>query len=183
MLLSCYGYDKSYDSYNVYYSSEHFRTVAGVAYKDSLGIYDLAVAILDAAELTWQKEVDELGFIKPRNSENKFLDIYIANMSAYNPESESYELIPSIYAGWSTAYPSDNTPYFVLNPSMNEEQLKVTIAHEFFHTIQLSYFDETKIDDTKWFKNIWWLEATAVLLEDEVFDEINDYVRFLNPFF
>ena len=32
-------------------------------------------------------------------------------------------------------------------------------------------------------KNIWWLEATSVLVEDEVYDDINDYINFLSPFF
>ena len=60
---------------------------------------------------------------------------------------------------------------------INDNQIKVTISHEFFHTIQYAYFDETKIDYNKWEKAIWWLEATSVLMEDEVYNDVNDYLQ------
>lgn len=179
----CFSYEKSFDTKNVYFTSPHFRTVAGVLYTNSPKIEAFATDTLDAAEKTWSVEVQQLGFLTPRNTDKKRIDIYIANEEAYNSETQSFESIPNNYAGYATSYPSDDTPFFVLNPQINLKQLKVTVAHEFFHTIQHAYFDETKIDDAKWFKNIWWLEATAVLMEDEVFDNINDYISFLPPFF
>ncbi|MBN2783081.1 MAG: hypothetical protein JXQ66_07565 [Campylobacterales bacterium] len=180
--ISLFSYTKSSDSKNVYYSSEHFKTIIGVGYKDDANLQSLAYKMLDAAEESWKREVVELGFIQPKNSQYKKIDIYIANKSAYNYDLKIYETIDASYAGWAISY-SDGTPYFVLNPVLNDIQIKVTIAHEFFHTIQYAYFDETKLDDEKWFSNIWWLEATAVLMEDEVYDDLNDYINFLNPFF
>jgi len=179
----CFSYDKSFDAKNVYFMSEHFRTVAGVLHVNSPEIEELAGDILDIAEKTWSVEVERLGFLAPRNTDKKHIDIYIGNKGAYNSETQSIESIPSSYAGWATSYPSDNTPFFVLNPNIDLKTLEITIAHEFFHTIQYAYFDETKIDEPKWFKNIWWLEATAVLLEDEVYDDVNDYVTFLSSFY
>jgi len=61
---------------------------------------------------------------------------------------------------------------------MSLKILKVTLAHEFFHTIQYAYgLDE--VNDTIWSKNIWFLEATATMMEDEVFNDVNDYVNYL----
>lgn len=178
-----FAYDKTADDKNVYYTSDHFRTVMGVSYKDSTAMENFSDKLLNAAELSWQKEIVELGFKMPRNSNTKKIDIYIGNKSAYNYETSSYETISNSYAGWATSYPSDNTPYFLINNILTDDQIKVTISHEFFHTIQYAYFDETKLSDDKWFSNIWWLEATAVLMEDEVYDDIDDYLGFLNPFF
>ena len=48
--------------------------------------------------------------------------------------------------------------------------IRVTVAHEFFHAIQYGY---TNWDDQ------WWEENTAVWMEDEVFDQINDYLHYL----
>jgi hypothetical protein len=164
------------------FSSDNFRVIAGIEYQDDEDIETLASKLLDYAQTTWQKEVVELGFKKPRNSDTKKIDIYIGNKKAYNSNTQQYETISSSYAGWATSY-TDNTPYFLINPTISDDLLKVTISHEFFHTIQYAYFDETKIDDDKWFKNIWWLEATATLMEDEVYDDIDDYTNYLSAFF
>jgi len=185
IVFICYSfaYEIDTDNKNIYFISSHFRVIVGISYKNSSTINTLANKLLDIAEECWQKEIVELGFKPPRNSDIKKIDIYIANKSAYNYKTNSCETISSNYAGWATSYPSDNTPYFILNPNLTDNQFKVTLAHEFFHTIQYAYFDETKIDDNKWQKNIWWLEATAVLIEDEVYDDINDYINFLDTFF
>ncbi len=175
--------DSSIDDKNVYYTSQHFRAIAGIAYQNSTSIQTLATKFLDAAEDAWNKEVVELGFLAPRNTQNKLIDIYLGNKSAYDYENGIYVSISSAYAGYAWYYLSDRTPYFVMNSSMTDEQIKVTVAHEFCHTIQYAYFLDDNIAETKWRKNIWWLEATAVLMEDEVYDDINDYINFLSPFF
>lgn len=48
--------------------------------------------------------------------------------------------------------------------------LDVTAAHEYFHALQFSY-------DT--FEDSWWKEATSTWIEDEVYDDINDYLQYL----
>ncbi|SFV70813.1 hypothetical protein MNB_SM-5-1097 [hydrothermal vent metagenome] len=171
------------DDKNVYFTSQHFRAIAGVDYNNSVSTANMAQELLNAAEASWNKEVVELGFRHPRNTDTKLIDIYIGNTSAYDYENERYVTISSTYAGYAWYYLSDRTPYFVMNPSLSSNIIKVTMAHEFFHTIQYAYFTDDDFTDTKWFKNIWWLEATAVLMEDEVYDDINDYIGFLSPFF
>jgi hypothetical protein len=135
-----------------------------------------SIKVIEPTKTTTQESVDK--------EESKTVQTKaIENKQAYNYETNQYETIPSNYAGWATSYPSDNTPNFVMNPSISDELLKVTISHEFFHTIQYAYFDETQINDTKWTNNIWWLEATAVIMEDEVYDDIDDYINYLDDFF
>jgi len=48
--------------------------------------------------------------------------------------------------------------------------LSVTAAHEFFHAIQFAY----DANDSTWF-----LEGTAVWMEDQVYPAINDYLQYL----
>lgn len=178
-----FAFDLTSDSKNVYFQQGHFRVIAGVSFVNDMDTHTKAQNMLEAAILSWTRCIDVLGFLPPRNSATKTIDIYMANTLAYNHETGVYETLPSSFGGWATSYPSDNTPYFLLNTSLNDEQLKVTIAHEFFHMIQYAYFNESNINDEKWFKNIWWLEATAMLMEDEVFDEVDDYISFAMPFF
>lgn len=48
--------------------------------------------------------------------------------------------------------------------------LEVTVAHEFFHAVQFSYdvFDEA-----------FWMENTATWMEEQVYDDVNDYYNYL----
>lgn len=182
MFQSIFAFEISSDSKNVYFRQGHFRVIAGVASSHDATLHVKAQAMLDAAMLSWSKYIDILGFLAPRNSTTKAIDIYIANTFAYNEETDNYEVLPAFFAGWATSYPSDHTPYFLLNPLLSDEKLKITIAHEFFHMIQYAYFNDFAIDDEKWFQNIWWLEATAMMMEDEVYDDVDEYISFLTPF-
>lgn len=182
-LSTClFSYSFSEDENNFYLHSEHFNAIVGVDYKDKISIYNYMVQILDASEISWEKEIVDLEFQAPINQATDKIDIYLGNRNAVAKDGVDTS-IPPEYAGYATSYPSDAIPYFVLDPRLTTSQLQSTIAHEFFHTIQYNYFDETKIDDEKWEKNIWWLEATATMIEDEVYDDIDDYIYYANIFF
>jgi hypothetical protein len=169
----------SSDEKNMYLYSEHFRVILGV--NPSVLETEKAKKALEYAEDSWKKEVDELKFQKPTNSDKYFLDIYLGNTSAYNFCKSQYVGISSSYAGFASFY-EDGTPYFTLNKSLEDTTLQATIAHEFFHTVQYSYFDGSAMSDEVWYRNIWFLEATAVLMENEVFSDNKDYIRFVDNY-
>lgn len=56
------------------------------------------------------------------------------------------------------------------------DALKVTLAHEFGHAIQLLSYG-------LWEKDLWFYEMTSTWLEEAVFDEVNDYYAYLPGFF
>ena len=165
------------DEYNIFEYSTHFRIIYGKSYENNETIKSLAESILNIAEEVWDKEINDFGFKNPRNSDTYYIDIYIGNTNAYNKAENKNVTIASYYAGYATSY-SDSTPYFVVNPNMSLNLVKVTIAHEFFHTIQYAYGVGIVSNDI-WYKNLWFLEATAVMMEDEVFDDVNDYENYL----
>ena len=51
-----------------------------------------------------------------------------------------------------------------------EGALEVTVAHEFFHAIQFGY-------DV--YENSFWMENTAVWMEEQVYDSVNDYLNYV----
>jgi len=55
-----------------------------------------------------------------------------------------------------------------------EELAKSTIAHEFLHAIQFANNDNPPINT-----DLWYFEGTAVWMEDEVYDDINNYLMYL----
>lgn len=50
------------------------------------------------------------------------------------------------------------------------DSLEVTVAHEYFHAVQFAY---------DFLEDGWFMEATAVWAEDEVFDDVNDNYQYL----
>jgi Big-like domain-containing protein len=50
--------------------------------------------------------------------------------------------------------------------------MQVTAAHEYNHVIQFGY---DVLEDT------WFLESTAVWMEDRVYDDVNDYLSYVGP--
>ena len=62
-----------------------------------------------------------------------------------------------------------------LDPRKGIGAMKVTAVHEFFHIVQAEYDQWPTSDD----KNMWWEENTAVWIEDELYDEVNDYLNYL----
>jgi len=50
--------------------------------------------------------------------------------------------------------------------------MEVTAAHEYNHVIQFGY-------DV--FQDTWFMEATAVWMEDRVYDGVNDYLSYVVP--
>lgn len=165
------------DDKNVFKYSGHFRVIYGKEYEGNVTIENLADEILDIADYVWQKEVEDDGFKEPINSDKYYIDIYIGNTSAYNKAENTYITISSSYAGYATSY-ADSTPYFVLNKDMSKPLLEVTVAHEFFHTIQYAY-GLGVVSNSIWNKNLWFMEATATMMEDEVYDDVNDYIGYL----
>ncbi len=62
----------------------------------------------------------------------------------------------------SAQFPGTATP---------DQALQVTVAHEFFHAVQFGY---------DIFEDGWLMEGTAVWMEDEVYDDVNDNYQYLD---
>ena len=56
--------------------------------------------------------------------------------------------------------------------SRGEAGLRVTIAHELFHSVQFQYVTSGPT---------WWMEMTATFMEEVMYDPVNDYYQYLNP--
>ena len=124
----------------------------------------------------------------PANEDNggsNHYDIYIRNL-----ESNVYGYVaPENFAQSGDFGDNENssatelnalTSYMALRnnyngfPGSQEESIKVTAAHEFHHSIQSGYDG---------FESQWLMEATAVAMEEQVYDEINDCYQYLPSWF
>jgi len=146
---------------------------------DSAGVY---------LEKAWDVEIDQLGFNPPPGNDGKPIQaypVYFTNFGYYGLTT------PENLANYAGVTDSANTSFIELHNnyeggmfySNGLEGLKVTAAHEFHHAIQLGYFAFQTDDFNFNTDNLFFMEMTSTWLEDYVFEEVNDYVFYLNSFF
>jgi hypothetical protein len=168
---------------NKAFLTEHFRILIGESYANDQATLDIVDLVKVSAQKSWQVVVDELGFIPPAFTTDRKIDIYLADTNARDREYNVELMLDDSTAGYTTTYNDTGDAYLVINSYLTPDVLQVTVAHEFFHLIQFHYLgDINSIPDDQWYPNIWWLEATAVLVEDEVYDEVDDYLYYIDDF-
>ncbi|MDZ4723175.1 MAG: hypothetical protein SGI97_04630 [candidate division Zixibacteria bacterium] len=62
------------------------------------------------------------------------------------------------------------------------DAVRVTLAHEYFHAIQFG-IDHTEADVVNQQVKRYWMEMSAVWMEEQLYDHINDYYSYLPYFF
>lgn len=110
-------------------------------------------------------------------------DIYILNLGGGVLGYTQGERFAS-----SGPYQNSATSYIVLDNDYTDPRhtqlqwLEVTSAHEFFHAIQMGYDGLEYESDAENVKP-YWMEISAVWMEDMVYDQVNDYLLYLPEFF
>ncbi|TLN23641.1 hypothetical protein FDZ71_02605, partial [bacterium] len=181
--------------------TEHFQIFWGSAYpasdpdwadpdKDGVPIW---VARLGASLEESFAEFEARGFPLPYGSETYYLDVYVGNTGVQvdtdNTAAESWWTvnIPSSYYAYTEIDKDFDVAWFVFSANfgyLNDLAiLDAVAAHELFHAVQRGagypWNDEVLVSNTKFYAEMWWFEATATWMEDELFPDVNDYVYFV----
>jgi len=156
---------------------------------DANGSPDYVDTVVTTMQQIWNLEVMSFGYRKPKgdlssrnNGGNKKIDFYLGQLGDKQLYGYCTTDDPNLNRAINGNYRfSDMSAYCVLDNDYRPaeypgqtplENLQVTGAHEFFHAVQFAY---------DLFEDLWILESTATWMEDEVFDDINDNLQFLNP--
>ncbi len=159
---------------------------------DGNGMPDYVELVGQTLELAWNVEVNQMGWTAPPLDSGEEgdtrLDIYLMDVMA-----DGYAGYVETTGGFIGDNPNSpererNAAYafMVLDNDYTEieglgydetptQLLQVTVAHEFHHMIQAGYDDSDP--------HFWFYEASATWMEDEVFDEVNDGVYYLEAVF
>ncbi len=190
---------RTYDS-----PSAHFKIHYVVSGEDSVfesdvdtlpadGHPDYVNRCAEIVDHVWEYEIDTLAYDQPpsddwhtpNGGDGKY-DIYLVNMEAGYlgmTYPEAYYMYPGAIS--YIVLRNDYSIYTKPPYSLYDDQydgMKVTAAHEFFHAIQLG-MDATEYGGSAPNYKPYWMEMTAVWMEDMVYDEINDYVGYLYYFY
>ena len=160
------------------YETEHFRinyTFEGINAVESI---DYILSMGNIFEQVYSFFIDTLDYDKPPTNSDGFYDI---NVERLEPGYFGYA-IPQGYGkscigniAMRNSYSSSD-----FNTHTEEENIKVTAVHEFFHLVQFGYNCYSLRQGSG---DIWFMEATAVWSEDALYNGINDHYRYMGSWF
>ncbi len=142
---------------------------------DGDGVPNRVETTRDVLNSVWDRIVSQGGYRKPLPDGRGFddrLDVFLADIGSQGlfgycaPEAPG----PGRTATGYCVLDDDFAAAQFGTTHIPLENLEVTAAHEFFHAVQFAY--DVAEDD-------WFMEGTAMWMEDEMYDEVNDNVRYL----
>jgi len=145
------------------------------------GVPDYVNLVGDVFEYCYQKEVYNMHYSTPppdgTEGGNSRYDVYISSIHGIGygitfPETKIASR-PDLYTSFILVDNNYSTLEFGTRHTPTEF-LQVTAAHEYFHAIQFGI----DVDE-----DAWWMEATAVWMEDEVYNSVNDYAQYYDVWF
>ncbi|MDQ2086842.1 hypothetical protein RBH29_10435 [Herbivorax sp. ANBcel31] len=173
--------DKTYLSsdghFNIHYTLSGENAIKG-SIRNPKQVPAYIKHIADAFENVRNITCIKRGFTHPiLHKEKDSMDIYVYNLKGVYGYTSSINIFKSS-KGTRTAscYIAVDNSYSPLKgfKKSREDCLNVTAAHEYFHAVQFA----CNID-----ADFWWMEASATWNEDEIYDDVNDYVDYLKKFF
>lgn len=154
------------------------------------GIPDYIDEIGWALDSCWELEVNKLQFIAPIPYKDDVFKSDKYKVVAFN--SPDYGYTYPFPAPDTARYPKGwasiidiSTNWTALNYDSNPlDAIRVTCAHEFFHSIQFSMTWNVNDNTTLMLDDypLAWLEGTATSLEELAFPSVNDYLHYA-PFY
>ncbi|MBI5096196.1 MAG: hypothetical protein HZB32_00845, partial [Nitrospirae bacterium] len=174
-LLSYASPDKHF---RVHYTATGFNAVPS-ADNNGNRIPDYVEDMARILDNVWNEEINNLGYNAPPSDGAEggdcLLDVYLADLGAYGltiiDETKPASTVYMIFENDFDLASQNTDPDGVQAGAM-----KVTAAHEFFHTIQFQITDD--IDNYG-----WWMEASATWMEERVYPEVNDYINYIDYWF
>jgi len=153
--------------------TEHFmiefsKTIKNGQDTDYDGESNLLEEIAQYAEDSWDEEVGTLGLPSPLDDQEKVY-LILDDRDFYLDEGT---------LGVTGILPNGEI-YMAVDPGLDTELLKVTIAHELFHVIQFGYQGYFAGYD----QDINFAEQTATWVEEYMYDDVDDYYNYLYHYF
>jgi hypothetical protein len=156
-------------------------------------IPDYLEFVSNSFDRAWEIEVDSLGFKPPPDIDGNPRSVYpvecrlssVYGSTIWNPETDEIHNLPGI--NYVTTVEINTNFSFVYYPTAKDDierdsmAIAVTAAHEFNHALQAGY--RLWADNSGYFEDIWFIESSAVYMEEVVASEVNDYLNYLPAYF
>src|SRR5699024_1350154 len=133
------------------------------------GIPDEVETVAEAADSSYRHEVQRLGYTDPISSRRPY-DIELLNLQYIYGQTytQNRSTVIQIENDFAEDFPPNKDP-----DGSQAGAIKVTVAHELKHAIQYAA--------TQWKgETDLWAEMDATLMEEVVYDPVNDYYHYLD---
>ncbi len=185
------SYDPPSGRFRIHFDTTGPGAVRYASIRNAQGVpvwVDTLAMVLDSV---WNKEIIQLGFrapvsdgfYTPDGGDGRF-DVYLDELGGAILGYTAPDSAGGVLGNRATAFMVLDNDYIGIPGYTTETEqrqvLRVTAAHEFFHAIQFAYTvfgAEAVSGEVK----PYWYEATAVWMEEQMYNEINDYIQYL-PF-
>ncbi len=190
--------DETYDSPGGFFKVHFTRTGSHAVYQpDSTtgSIPDYVLSVAQICDSVYTIIISTLGYPLPPSDGgyaqgvDSLYDIYITNLGGTvfgltYPDSLQFDSIGSLRG---TSFIEIDNDYqessFLTYNSRPLDAVRITMAHEYFHAVQFGIdFTEMENWTSPWSQRRYWFEMSASWMEEEIYDDINDYYSVL-PFF
>jgi len=154
------------------------------AYNTGLSVVQNVAEVANALDSVYRFEIEYLGFIFPPSDngaggDDKY-DVYIQNQggSVYG-YTEWESKVGSI--NWTSFMVIDNDYVGYYSTGLNG--MRVTVAHEFHHGIQLGNYSVLNSNSPFRDSDLFFYELTSTSMEEFVYDDVNDYYAYMGSYF
>lgn len=174
--------------------SGHFRIQYEVGGIDAIPDYDrngngtpdYLEFVAKSFDRAWEIEIDSLGFKPPPDINGNPRSVYpiecrrlsVYGSTFWDPGTDEIASLPGLnYVSTieiNTNYSFVNYPHARDDIARDSMAIAVTAAHEFNHALQIGY--RLWPNNQGFFEDIWFIESSAVYMEEVVADEVNDYI-------
>ncbi|MBD3401341.1 hypothetical protein GF420_00480 [candidate division GN15 bacterium] len=197
-------YDSPGGHFKIHYTRTNTDTTFDAVYQpnvdsDNDGVPDYIEGMAMIADSVHETMINELGYNPPPDDSfypeggDARYDIYVRDL----PDFIYGQTVPdSIILGQGPPLFQQATSFMELDNDYDHlsryrdnplEAVRVTVAHEYFHSVQFGYdYFETRFESLgqgQVFAARYWMEMSAVWMEEQIYDEINDYYAYLDVFF
>jgi hypothetical protein len=165
------------------------------------GVPEYVESVASIYDSVWEYEINYLGYKEPpadsfyESGGDERFDVYLADLGIIDQDFlYAYGVtFPDVLTGpnntWATAYQLLDNDYegYAIYEDKPLEIIRATAAHEFFHVIQFGYdyfeYEDMNTEEDYYDDRHHWLEMSAVWMEEQVFDGVNDYYYYLPYYF
>lgn len=182
------GLDSSFPSpggfFLLHYTLTGFDAVPSADVGGVIGVPDFIEAAAAAFDSTLAG-YRALGWNDPVSDGDAYYDVYFTDLIqqlwlfGLTVPTTPYQTVPPYRAASWMELDNDYPEWFYGHPPLSS--LRVTIAHEFHHAIQLAY-NLNVFDWDDYLDYAWFAEASATFHEEVFYDGIDDYRNYLPAF-
>jgi len=183
-----FSYKSADGHFLIHYTLEGDSAVAPTC-TNSDGVPDWVYESAQIAERTYRLLIDTLGFEAPPvdDQSRRETDLYILDVG-YDYAYTYFERPVTV-----TSRPYDYTAYTEIDNdyygyrTAGLAALQVTIAHEYFHVVQLGYnwWENNGLPNSGYWgrDDQYFLEWCSTWIEERAYPEVNDYIQYTYSFF